>query len=319
MSHYTVMVLGDNPEEQLAPYNENIEGFSKDDLAFSDSTPEFESEFQHGSIEAWQLPSGRFLVESDDPESAFALIGPPPPEARKVSVAPHKIYPDLDQFVRDYHQQTPHPENGKYGYFYNPQAKWDWYQLGGRWTGFFLLKKNRQGQIGEPGIFTSNPRHGYADQADKKDIDFDKMRQQKKCEAQTMYDEAMKILGALPPNLSWNQISQEFQDNEHSRKLAQDIYWSQPRCQAWEKHHGNRHQSPDAFIQERNEFIQSAASRAWMTFALLDHGEWQEQGHMGWFGVATDKSDESDWCRTLSRAIDKISDDTLISVYDCHI
>lgn len=32
-------------------------------------------------------------------------------------------------------------KTGKYGYWENPHTKWDWYQIGGRWNGFFRLKK----------------------------------------------------------------------------------------------------------------------------------------------------------------------------------
>jgi hypothetical protein len=319
MSHYTVMVLGHDPEEQLAAFNENIDACSLEDLSFSDSTPEFEREFQHGQIEAWQLPSGQFLLNQEESESEFALTGPTPSGAIRVSVPPCKIYPDLDSFVQDYHQQSRHPENGKYGYFFNPQARWDWYQLGGRWTGFFKLKPNREGTTGEPGIFTSTPKPGFADQALKGDIDFEGMRQQNEREARQMYDEAMKILGNLPPNLSWMEISKEYQEEEQDRDLARQIYWSQPRCLAWKKHKGDEYHSPDPFLKDRQEFIRSAGNRAWMTFALLDHGNWQEQGHMGWFGVATDKSDESDWCDVINKALQQVPEDTLISVYDCHI
>lgn len=318
MSHYTVMVLGENPEEQLAAFNENVDSCSLEDLSFSDSTPDFEREFLHGKLEAWQLPSGQILLNSEESESKFSL-SEAPTGSQQVTVSPCQIYPDLDTFVQDYHQQTKHPENGKYGYFFNPQAKWDWYQLGGRWTGFFKLKKNRKGTTGDPGIFTSAPKPGYADQALKRDIDFDGMRAQNEEEAKKMYDEAMQVLGNLPPNLSWLEVSKEYQQEEQDRELARHVYWSQPRCQAWKKHKGNEYCSPDPFLQTRHEFIHGAGNRACMTFALLDHGNWHEQGHMGWFGVATDKSDESEWCQFIDQAIKQAPPDTLISLYDCHI
>jgi hypothetical protein len=33
-----------------------------------------------------------------------------------------------------------HPETGDWGYWHNPNAKWDWYAIGGRMTGLLLLK-----------------------------------------------------------------------------------------------------------------------------------------------------------------------------------
>lgn len=320
MSHYSVMVLGGNPEDQLAPFDENTEVLESNSLVFADRTAEYEDDFCNLVLEAWQLPSGKILLSPEDisATSAFALTGPPPPDAFKVSVFPDKVFPDLDSFVHDYHQQARHPENDKYGYFYNPQAKWDWYQLGGRWTGFFKLKKKRHGLTGEAGIVTSPPKQGYVDQALKGDIDFDGMRQHNETEAGQVYDAAMQIIGHLPPNIPWIEIQREYK-NENCLDAAHQIYWSQPRCQAWSKQHGERSTSPDGYLQEREAFIRAAGVRSWTTFALLNHGDWHEQGHMGWFGVATDEADESEWALVISQALDKISDTTLVSIYDCHI
>ena len=33
---------------------------------------------------------------------------------------------------------------------YNPKSKWDWYQIGGRWRGYFRLKDEHKG-MAEPG------------------------------------------------------------------------------------------------------------------------------------------------------------------------
>ena len=54
--------------------------------------------------------------------------------------------------------------------------KWDWYQLGGRWTGFFKLKEGREGALGSPGILTEPAEDGWVDGALKGDIDFEGMR-----------------------------------------------------------------------------------------------------------------------------------------------
>ena len=49
-----------------------------------------------------------------------------------------KEYKDLDTFVKDYYG---YEKNGdKYGYWENPNAKWDWYEIGGRWSNMLLTK-----------------------------------------------------------------------------------------------------------------------------------------------------------------------------------
>ena len=47
-------------------------------------------------------------------------------------------YTSFEQYMKDYHGY--HQENGDWGYTSNPHAKWDWYQEGGRWNGFFRAK-----------------------------------------------------------------------------------------------------------------------------------------------------------------------------------
>lgn len=60
---------------------------------------------------------------------------------------------------------------------YNPNSKWDWYQVGGRWTGFFKKKKGAKGkvmQIPESLIgFYQPAKRGYADVIKVKDVDWD--------------------------------------------------------------------------------------------------------------------------------------------------
>src|SRR3990167_6339672 len=49
-------------------------------------------------------------------------------------------------------------ENGEWGYWQNKRAKWDWFSVGGRWTGILLLKptadRSKTGN-GEPGLMTA--------------------------------------------------------------------------------------------------------------------------------------------------------------------
>jgi len=53
---------------------------------------------------------------------------------------------------------------------YNPQSKWDWWALGGRWTGFYKLKDGAtKGILGEPGAF-GNIAEAGVDVARKGDI-----------------------------------------------------------------------------------------------------------------------------------------------------
>lgn len=58
----------------------------------------------------------------------------------------------------------------------NPNSKWDWYEVGGRWHGMLLLKPGKKGSRGSPGLMT--PASGNYDAAYAADIDFEQMRKQ---------------------------------------------------------------------------------------------------------------------------------------------
>lgn len=110
MSHFTVLVIGDHPDKQLAPFQENNMG----------DCPE------------------EYLKFNEDEEA------------------------DVDE------------KNGKRGYWENPNRRWDWYLIGGRWTGAFALKPGKNGKVGKPGVMTGPPPNGFVDQARAGDIDWPK-------------------------------------------------------------------------------------------------------------------------------------------------
>ncbi len=54
-------------------------------------------------------------------------------------------YPTLDKLAKDYFGYRK--VNGKYGYMSNPNAKWDWYSEGGRWSGYLTNKEGKTTDI----------------------------------------------------------------------------------------------------------------------------------------------------------------------------
>ena len=80
-------------------------------------------------------------------------------------------YKTLDEFMEKCYGYKKDDVTGKYGYWANPNAKWDWYTIGGRWSNS-IIRKN-----------------GYkCDYAKLKDIDWDKMRENKKRNAEEIWD-----------------------------------------------------------------------------------------------------------------------------------
>lgn len=137
MSHFVTMVIGDDPEKQLEPFNENIEVD------------------EYASQKVSEEDKKRMLDHygCTDFEECYKLHGE-------------------DWNDNDWRKN----EDGEWWEYstYNPKSKWDWYVLGGRWSGRILkLKEGAESGIeGEKSFFSDT--HGI-DAALKKDIDFEAM------------------------------------------------------------------------------------------------------------------------------------------------
>jgi hypothetical protein len=294
MSHFTVMIIGKDPEEQLKPYDENIVVKPKHVSVVSEKEKkEMIKYYKKNGIE----------------------------------------YPTFDELYKekgmdwngDSYRKHKNGEWHKYS-TYNPNSKWDWYQLGGRWTDFLKLKKGASGMKGDPSLVMDDFRskEGYADMAYKKDIDFKKMRDDAGKEAGKLYDKAMKILKGLPPIEEWDTIRKRHTKNDTDMSKIDDArkeYNNQPRVKKMKGNHKifGYFNSPEKFSISREQYVQNARNAAISTFAIIKDGVWYEKGTMGWWGMVSDETDDDEWNKQVSDMLDSVPDDTLISIYDCHI
>lgn len=91
----------------------------------------------------------------------------------------------FDEFVADWSGYTKN-EQGIYGRITNPNKKWDWWVVGGRWTGKLELLPGATGGSGEPGLGTKpNTNETRADYALIRDIDVEAMKAASKQSALT--------------------------------------------------------------------------------------------------------------------------------------
>ena len=85
-------------------------------------------------------------------------------------------YPNLEAYAVEYCGYEKN-DNDKYGYYNNPNAKWDWYSVGGRWSGMFpVLSTNKEDVlIGRSGVFGNVPEPGCVDVCQVKNLDVNKI------------------------------------------------------------------------------------------------------------------------------------------------
>lgn len=229
-------------------------------------------------------------------------------------------YPTLANYIEDYYGYEGVPfgdepdlvDSHKFGYYQvdetgsvvkvvertNPNSKWDWYVEGGRWTGFFPLKKG-----------------GDANSARKGDIDFEGARKEAADTAEARYMQVHAVIAGRPIP-SWPMIRDQYADVS----VAREHYYADPVLadlsntdfwKPWDE--------VEAFDCDRETFIQRARDNAISAFAVVQNGVWFERGKMLMFGASVDEMSEDVWNAQVARMIESLSDDTVLTIVDCHI
>lgn len=286
MSHFTVLVTNTNEdyndvEKQLEPFNEDrrmpshisktrrelIEAgrkdveYAKKKVAEYDKDPEaYKKGTSNDNHLKWITGEARETAKITDEEEMF-----------KIGAKWYKD--DLD-------------EEGNYWSEANDDAKWDWYEIGGRWAGFFIPKKDsdsgKKGKISllvndkDKEDFLTNER---VDVIKIKDIDWSAMEEAEKERRAKYYDEQM----AKPKNnrFVWSETP------EADEKATKEEYINRPIFHS--------------------------------TFAILHKGRWYERGNMGWFGIATNEKDTGVWEEEWRKFVENLDPETEVTIVDCHI
>uniref|UniRef100_UPI00052720DB hypothetical protein n=1 Tax=Streptomyces sp. NRRL F-6674 TaxID=1463877 RepID=UPI00052720DB len=93
---------------------------------------------------------------------------------------------------------------------YNPKSKWDWWQIGGRWTGYFVPVEGAHGDprllLGQPGVFGNRPTPGRVDGGPRGLLDLDALRNAKAMEAGAQYDDWQALTSDLPAAKGWSHF-----------------------------------------------------------------------------------------------------------------
>lgn len=132
-----------------------------DYLEFCDRTAVVAREYDTGTISCFRLAEGRIVLPMDsrvygrftirDGKVYKCRSGPLQHERRSRQAKRMKalldyplkgLFPSLEAFAGEYYGYQHLKGQGKFGYYYNPNAFWDWYSIGGRWPDLFLVKES---------------------------------------------------------------------------------------------------------------------------------------------------------------------------------
>lgn len=273
MSHFSVLVVGPDLEKQLAPFQENNMGDCPEEfLKFFDMEDKYLDNYKNGSVEMVKCPDGKLLCKWDEKFRVKGSFGhgsnthdvPEKQGYELVNVQHKDRFETFEKYVEEYEgYKRRDAKMGRYGYWDNPNKKWDWWIIGGRWSGSLITKDG-----------------SVVNAAKKKDIDFDKMFQNKIKKAED----------------AWEKAESENADNM-TRYFVYGI----------EKD------------ETKEQYMDRAKKNGFSTFAVLKDGVWYERGEMGWFGCVGNEKKACNWGDEFMAIIDEIDDDGMITVIDCHI
>jgi hypothetical protein len=197
----------------------------------------------------------------------------------------------------------------------NPNSKWDWYKIGGRWTGYLKLAKDYTGIVGTPGLDTNNAKSGHCDSTMKGHIDFDAMRREARVKAEEKWDDIHNIIdGHLDSFVKWDDMLNKHKDDIN---MAREEYSNQEAIKLLRTlDHWN---NVEDFLVSREDYAQDAEDGSISTFAVIKDGKWHEKGKMGWWASVSNEMDKSEWNKRFRMLLDSVPDDTMLTLVDCHI
>ena len=332
MSHFSVMIIGENPEEQLEPYweldltEEEVRNDPRGE--FHSEQDEVDDDWENKTVKMIKLSNGEFCYTWDKRFTTGKLFEQTkeyPADSEKVTLTykenAQRQGMTKEEFTDNWYGYSKH--NGEYGYWNNPNAKWDWYQLGGRWSGYFKLKEGSDGTKGECGVLNScrTEDKGHADQLLKKDIDLEGMFADAMKKAAERYNEFEEVTKGLDPPPRWDSVRELFPDDIDR---ARTVYHGHEFIQALQK----ADMMPWGgeiidiyFVGQggREKYIENSKCQCLIPFAFVKDGEWYEKGEMGWWGMVSDEKLQYDWSAKFMELWEDLPEDTLISMYDLHI
>ena len=215
----------------------------------------------------------------------------------------------------------------------NPNKRWDWWQVGGRWSGKLLAKVAAKATKGRPGIMDSEFNSKGVDICAVGNLDFDAMR---KVSVKTRHDSVFKPLekegiayvdavkvwqeyvdAAEDDRAAWQATENYGPYHKWIDNLADDhpvkVFTRGPVGAAW----GDWGAQIPKTIRDPLQWIDAAP--ALTSWAYLQDGEWSEKGEMGWFGMSSNDRDPEEWESEVTKRVESLPADYWVAMVDCHI
>lgn len=265
-----------------------------------------------------------------------------------------KQFQSLAEYVEGYYgiRPVPHGETPdtsdrdrhKYGYCMldeagvvvkvvdrtNPNSKWDYWRVGGRYCRKFVPKTMAAGRV-EPLSWEweyDERDHGIrppdgVDSIRKGDMDVAAMKEMRVNDRLDYVKKALSQCG-----LADDQADAAFAQKRDSHTRWKELPEPRPRGAEYGRWLDDNGYDLAAVINRKcwdsPDIPDGMTVDGWVNdapyltgFAFLRERQWAERGEMGWWGAVHDEN--GDWDETLLKLVGDVPDDWYLTVVDCHI
>lgn len=185
----------------------------------------------------------------------------------------------------------------------NPNKKWDWWRVGGRWSGQLLLKDGEA-----------------VDSAQLSTIDVEELRAKAERKARRRFDDFERIVAGRDLPKPWAEFLRDFDSIDaartawHAIPVVKDLGAANDRLGV-----GFLDDAIETFGVGLDTYVARSRAKGFEFFAVLIDGEWHECGDMGWWGCVSDEKNPEDWTAEFNSLIARVGPDQVLTVVDCHI
>lgn len=326
MSHFNVAIITEwkptqkEIEKALAPYQENNCGDCPQEfLVFHSLTEEYKDVYENNTREMIQLPDGALVNEWED--ILYRQISQDEYEKLKDESAPgyvrerwdsqsnsykyyiqdlekvggvrvdipiKDLYSSLAEFLIAEKDAEYDRDKKDFGYWENPNAKWDYWAIGGRWSQLLTVPDN---------CMTCDTESFPDEHSGYKRVNSARINDIKFLDKEEKYKKAirfweMKVEG-VPPE---------------TKKEEEEIKYDFFTPQYYVRKYGTK----ENFAECESTFY---------TYAFITKdGVWHSLGEMGWFGMSYDEDDIAAYIKGYQQEVfEKAAPEDFLTIVDCHI
>lgn len=200
----------------------------------------------------------------------------------------------------------------------NPNAKWDWYVVGGRWAGFLRLRPGSSGELEAPCKYSDHEEREriakkqgiYADSCRWGDVDVEGMEAEAEEKARATFAKWRGCFETHGKPELWETLRDRL-----GVEPAREVYGAQPAIAAYQKI--DVWGRPNELGFDEEAYVTKMRRKAIVPFAILHEGVWRARGEMGWFACVSDEKD--DWEEQAHAFLKGLPPETRVTMVDCHI